>query len=147
MLRTKWVEAGIAVNDGITTEALDRFQEKRLVSLPSAFKEYLLTVNGMKDGQTDENLVSFLSLETIDQEPTFMVLSADFFEIIFAEFSVYSHLYVLRASRNGETAPILATDSKHEIRIASSFEDFVNLYLATPAKIAHCWAEHAVQQR
>jgi hypothetical protein len=67
MLRAKWIAAGVAVNDPITPAALDRFEKKHRIPLLCEFKDYLFTVNGMQDGQVDEDLVSFLSLEAIDQ--------------------------------------------------------------------------------
>src|SRR5437660_11301418 len=140
LLRARWLDGGIAVNDGIRQAALDRFQENRQVSLPSEFREYLLTVNGMKEGQTDENLVSFLSLETIDQESNFKEISANQVEMIVAEFSLYCHWYVLRTSRSGDRPVVFVTNGDQEKLLATSFEDFVNHYLSSPARVAHCWA-------
>ena len=139
-LRGRWLEAGIGINDGVTQAALDRFQEKRHVSLPSAFQDYVLTVNGMKEGQTDENLVSFLSLETIDQEANFKDISSKQVEIIVAEFSMYCHWYVLRTSRSGDLSLVVVTNGDLEKPIAASFEEFLNQYLSSPAGVAYCWA-------
>ena len=139
LLRARWLEAGIAVNDPVTQAALDHFEEKHHVSLPGEFKHYLLTVNGMQDGQVDEDLVSFLSLEAIDQEANCKEISANEVEMVVAEFSIYSHCYVLRVSRSGERSPIFVTDGENEKQIAPSFKDFVNVYLANPARVAHCW--------
>jgi hypothetical protein len=118
---------------------LERFEEKHHVFLPIAFKEYLLTVNGMKEGQTDENLISVLPLQAMDREANYKEISANWVEMIIAEFCIYSHLYVLRTSRSGDRCAVFATDGKHEKQLASSFEDFVRLYLSSPARMAHCW--------
>lgn len=139
MLRAKWLEAGIAVQDGIAPAALDRLEKKRQISLPSEFKDYLLTVNGMQDGQVDEDLISFLSLETIDQEANYKEISGNEAELVIAEYSIYSHTYVMRISRNGDRSPVFVTDGEHEKRIAASFKDFLSEYLANPARVAHCW--------
>lgn len=138
-LKAKWLETGVPVNDGISQVTIDRFEHKNSIALPSTFKEYLLVVNGMKNGQTDENLVSFLSLDAIDQEARYEI-SASEVDVIFAEFSIYSHYYVLRIKRSGEQVAILAADGEHEKQIADSFEGFVSSYLADPSKMAYCWA-------
>jgi cell wall assembly regulator SMI1 len=139
LLRARWLDAGIAVNEGVTQAALDRFEESRHASLPSGFKEYLLTINGMTEGQTDENLVSFLSLETIDQETNFKEISGNRRDMIFAEFSLYCHWYILRTSTSGDPAVVVVTNGDQEKQIATSFEDFVNQYLSSPVRVAHCW--------
>lgn len=139
MLRAKWIAAGVAVNDPATPVALDRFEKKHHIPLPCEFKDYLLTVNGMQDGQVDEDLVSFLSLEAIDQGANCKEISATELEMVVAEFSIYSHCYVLRVSRSRDRSPVFVTDGEHEKEIAGSFNDFVNQYLSNPARIAHCW--------
>jgi hypothetical protein len=140
MLRAKWLEAGIAVKDAVAPAALDRFEKKHRVSLPSEFRDFLLTVNGMQDGQVDEDLISFLSLEAIDQEANCKEISANEVELVIAEYCIYSHTYVMRISRSGDRSPVLVTDGEHEKLIAASFKDFLSQYLANPAKMAHCWA-------
>jgi cell wall assembly regulator SMI1 len=139
MLRVKWMEAGVAVNDPASPAALDRFEKKYHISLPSEFKDYLLTVNGMQDGQVDKDLVSFLSLEAIDQGTNCKEISATELEMVVADFSIYSHFYVLRVSRSRDRSPVFVTDGEHEKEIAGSFKDFVNHYLSNPTWIAHCW--------
>ena len=141
LLRISWLKAGIGVNEGATQADVDRFEKKHHISLPISFKEYLLAVNGMKAGETDEHLVSFLSLQAIDQEPNYSEISGNRIEIAIAEFSVYCHLYVLRASRDGECSPVFATDGKHDKQVASSFDEFVDKYLSNPVNVVHCWTQ------
>lgn len=143
MLRERWLEAGIAVNDPVSQAVLDRFEENHHLSLPGDFKEYLLTVNGMVDGQTDAELISFLSLEAIDQDAEHNVLAGDHVEITIAEYSIYAHYYVMRVSRGGDRAAVFATDGEHRKQIAPSFREFVSQYLASPDKVAYCWADVA----
>jgi hypothetical protein len=133
------LEAGIAAKDGVAPSAIDCFEEKHHVSLPAAFKAYLSTVDGMLEGQTDENLVSFLSLESIDQEANVRKVSANEIEMIVAEFSLYSHWYALRTSGSGSPSPVIVTNGNQEKQIATSFEDFLNQYLSSPTKVAYCW--------
>lgn len=138
-LRARWVEAGLRPKPGVSQETLDRFENKRKIVLPSGFKRYLLTVNGMEEGQTDEDLISFLSLEAIDQDANFKWVSASGVRMVVAEYCVYSHLYVLQCSQCGDRSSVLATDGRQEVQLATSFEDFVDKYLSNPTGIAHCW--------
>ena len=138
-LKSKWLELGIPFNEGISHASIEHFEKRHGLTLPSTFKEYLRAVNGMKYRQTDENLVSFLSLDAIDQEAVRKV-SGDEVDIIFAEFCVFSHYYLLRLKRSGEQVTIAASDGAHEKRIADSFEGFLSQYLIDPSKVAYCWS-------
>src|SRR5437660_12927914 len=98
-LRTRWVEAGIPVNDGVPRVVLDQFEEKHNVSLPVDFKHYLQVVNGMEEGQVDEHLLSFLSLEAIDKEINHKEFATSEVSLVVAEYSIFAHWYVLGFSR------------------------------------------------
>jgi len=139
-LKAKWLEAGIAGKDAVAPATLDRFEKKRRVLLPSEFKDYLLRVNGMQEGQVDEDLISFLSLERIDQDANCKEISTNEVELVIAEYSIYSHTYVMRISRSDDRSPIFVTDGEHERPIAASFKDFLSQYLANPSRVAQCWA-------
>ena len=141
LLRTKWIEAGIRVNEGVSQAALSQFEERYDLTLPTDFKTYLLTVNGMQEGEVDEDLISFLSLEAIGREPNIEEISEDEIQMVVAEYCVYSHLYVLRYSRKGKGSPIFMTDGEHEKELATSFEDFASRYLSNPRRVAHCWSD------
>lgn len=140
ILRDKWIEDGLSINPGKSSEDVCHFEEKHGVALPRSFKEYLETVNGMPEGETDENLISFLSLELIDQEPNFKVLSGNVVELIFAEYSIYCHCYVLRSSRRGDRSVVVGTSGEMEKHIADSFDNFIKLYLSNPTGIANFWS-------
>jgi hypothetical protein len=135
----KWLEAGILINEGVTQAGINHFEETHNLSLPRAFRDYLFTTNGMKDGQVDENLICFLSLEAIGQEANYRDISGSEVEMVVAEFLMYSHWYVLRASRRADRSFVLVTNGEQEKQIADSFEDFLSQYLANPVRVAHCW--------
>jgi hypothetical protein len=139
-LRDRWIETGVSINRGKSAEEVYDFEVKHGVALPRSFKEYLETVDGMSDGQTDEDLISFLSLEMIDQEPNFKVLSGNVVELIFAEYSIYCHYYVLRSSRRGDRSVVVGTNGEMEKHIADSFDNFIKLYLSNPTGIANFWS-------
>jgi hypothetical protein len=138
-LRAKWLENGIPVNQGIAQGSIECFEQKHGITLPHAFKEYLLTIDGMKKGQVDEELVSFLPLDAIDQESNYREISGEQVDLIFAEYSIFCHWYVLRATRTGDQSGVFAADGEHEKQIARTFEEFVVSYLSSPSKVARCW--------
>jgi hypothetical protein len=138
-LRSRWLEDGIHFNEGVSEAMIYQFERRHNISLPKGIKQYLLTTNGMSEGEVDENLVSFLSLESMDHEPNHKAISANEIEITIADFSLMSHLYVLRTTPKGDRSPVFATDREHEKQIAATFEEFLNQYLSSPRTVAHCW--------
>jgi hypothetical protein len=60
-------------------------------------------------------------------------------DIVFAEYLLFSHYYVLRATVSGQELGIYATDQSNEKKLASSFDQFLKEYLANPSAIANCW--------
>ena len=138
-LRDTWLSSGLSVNEGALPEAIDRLEKKRLIKLPRQFRDYLLEVGGMADGQTDLSLTSFLSLDAIDKELGKVEHVGDLINLIFAEYLIYSHYYTLRATRDGLRIGVYAADGSNEIRLASSFDEFIDAYLLNPDNIAECW--------
>lgn len=136
-LRKRWADAA---NDGAASAALASFEKVNGLLLPTAFKEYLTTVNGMRPGLTDEDLVSFLTLDGIGSETKEQSRPGDIIDFVFAEYSVFSHYYALRARRTGEDLGVFAADGTNQRQIATRFEEFVQRYLTSPARIAHCFA-------
>jgi hypothetical protein len=134
-----WLDAGILFNEGMERPIIERFEARHGITLPSEFKEYLMTVNGMKNGQVDEHLISFLSLEDIDQQSNVKQVVPNEIDLTVAEYSLYAHWYVMRVTRNADRCCVLASDDEHEKPIAGSFQDFVETYLSNPSKVANCW--------
>jgi hypothetical protein len=140
-LRDFWTAGGFDINPGTDASSIARFEEKRSVVLPQGFKDYLQTVNGMSDGLTDEELVSFHSIECIDRDwERYPHGAADCVEIVFADYSIDCHWYVLRADKGGSELGVWATgDPENYKKLAACFEDFVLAYLSNPKEIAYCW--------
>lgn len=129
----------IPINQGMGEEEVNCFEKKHKITLPSSFKQYIHIVNGMFNGQTDDHLISFLSLEMIEQESNIETLPGNEVELIFAEYSIYCHWYVLRFSRSGINDVVVGTNGVLEKHIADSFEDFMIKYLTNPERIAYFW--------
>jgi hypothetical protein len=60
-LRDAWRHAGIAFNAGIDEASIEALEHERNLVSPASFKDYLRTVNGMTDGETDDNFIHILS--------------------------------------------------------------------------------------
>ena len=135
------LSGGFAINPGTDASSIARFEQKRSVVLPQAFKQYLQTVNGMSDGLTDEELLSFHSLECIDRDWEWYPRgAANCVEIVFADYLINSHLYVLRMDESGSDLGVWTTaDPENYKKLAASFEDFILAYLSNPKEIAYCW--------
>ena len=139
-LRDTWLASGVSTNSCTSLSKLEDVEKKHHIQLPSQFRNYMLTSNGMTDGQIDRSLISFLSLDAIDREMAATVgNSEDSVDIPFAEFSIYSHYYALRITKDGTQLGVYAADGTNEKQLASSFDSFVELYLSNPEIIAHCW--------
>ena len=67
-LRNTWIAAGIEVNDGATRDEIEEFEARHNVTLSRMFTDYLSVVAGMKDGEVDEEMMSFLSLNLMSDE-------------------------------------------------------------------------------
>ena len=140
LLRRTWLAAGVAINDGATRVAVARFEKDRHLVLPGGFREYLLTVNGMRDWKADEEGLSFFSLERIDQETNEVQTGAKAGRLVIADFLTFSHCYVLRIGEDGDDRGVWPNDGTNERLLAPTFDVFVDMYLTDPSKIANCWA-------
>lgn len=139
-LRDTWLANGVSINDGATPLALNEFEKENHIKLPVEFRDYLSISNGMVDGQTDKYLISFLSLDTINHEISSRTRQLqDSVDIAFAEYLVYSHYYTLRATENGTPLGVYVMDGTNEKLLASSFYQFIHVYLSNPRSVAYCW--------
>lgn len=143
-LRDVWIAAGFDVNSGADAASIARFEQKRSVVLPPAFKDYLMTVNGMSDGLMDDELLSFHSLERIDGDWEWNARQighdesgAAYVEIVIADHSINCHMYVLRVTEPGAERGVWATHEPGK-RLATSFDDFISAYLSSPQAIVLC---------
>lgn len=137
----RWRDADITVNSPLACSEIAKFEVKRRIDLPGDFKSYLSVADGMQDGQTDENVMSFLSLKLMDENTQWQPLEKKCVNLVFAEFLIFSHVYALRIPTGGGNSAVVARDGTHELHLADSFELFVESYLADPEEIAYCWAK------
>jgi hypothetical protein len=141
-LRDAWVKCDISLNRGVASDTIIRLEEKYCIKMPIELHDYLRTVNGMAEGETDVNMISFLTLDAIEHELSF----ADYGAIrtvsfIFADYLIFSHYYLLRSKLDGTQIGVFAADGTNEKLISKSFNEFIEAYLSESASIAHCWDE------
>ena len=134
-----WLASGVSVCEGALLDSINRLEKTHAVKLPGQFRDYLLKLGGMTDGQTDDCLISFLSLEAINNELDTKPQNSNIVDITFAEYLIYSHCYVLRISEIGNQLGVYAMDGANEKKIADSFDQFIIAYLENPECIAYCW--------
>src|ERR1043165_9572072 len=97
-LKNRWLSQGLEVNPGVSEEKLSQFESMYQVSLPADLRDYLLTVDGMAEGISDDAFISFWSLNEVkpipEEAPEFAHLS--YIEeaeslFVFADYSIWAH--------------------------------------------------------
>jgi cell wall assembly regulator SMI1 len=134
-LRAAWLAADVQINPGADPAEIAAFESKHCVKLPLDFKDYLMLVNGMADGAADDQLISFLSLNAIDREVSQRGTPPQRCDLVFAEYLIHSHVYVIRELPFSKQASVFAADGAHERRLAGSFAEFLERYLASPEAV------------
>lgn len=137
-LLAKWKGDGIANPQGASAAEIAMFEQKHSIELEVGFREYLRIVNGMAAGCTDDQLMCFLSLDAIDDAMQSFANTISSNDVLFAEYSVFAHCYVLRLDVVGR-GRVLATDGSNERPLAQSFVDFLRVYLKDPRAVANCF--------
>lgn len=132
-LRETWESARIPLAEPAAKGAIEAFERRWKLKLPDEFRQYLSIAAGMQDAQTDDALISFLSLPAIDAE---MERSQNTQTVIFAEYCVWSHWYEISC----DTAAVYAEDGKNRRKIADGFREFVAVYLEDAQKVAVWWS-------
>jgi SMI1 / KNR4 family (SUKH-1) len=133
-----WVADGVQPNLGASEAAISAFEERHSVVLPDGFRNLIGMANGMPDYETDEDLIRFLSLDSIEAESNVSVHSDGQCELIFAEYCYHAHWYILRWGETQRGAPVVCSDGEKNITIADSFDDFANAYLFGREHILRC---------
>jgi len=142
-----WREYGLPIRQGVTTEAVKAFEEKYQVRLPADFAEYLRAVDGTGINESDENILSFLSLSEI--RPVHEVLDdsggvvyPDRFAypncFVFADYMMSCWFYAVQitsdASTMGPVYRVTASVVPGPIE-AASFREFMARYSTDPESV------------
>ena len=136
-LKNHWLSHDVKFNDGVSEAALAAFEEEFSVSLPGDLRDYFLTMDGMAEEETDEEMIRFWRLEEVKALPTAApnYASADYIDnpeslFLFADYSLWAHAYAIRllatpSNRN----EIFIIGGDYPILLFKSFSDLVDGYL------------------
>jgi hypothetical protein len=143
-LKSYWDSTGIKVRLGTSQQAIESFELKYNICLTQDLRDYHSIVDGMEDGESDNSMLSFLSLSSIKSVMEDLIefggipdyrklkdcLPQTHRYFVFADYLIRSHVYAIRLSPNRSNAtPVIWICGKHWRMIASSFSDFVEKYL------------------
>jgi hypothetical protein len=142
-LITRWADHGIAIRSGAPSDALDDFETRHRLKLPSDFRAYLAAVDGMgEDGTCDEDMFCFFQLADLrtiaDLVPDRVSSFPDAQRfVIFADHSISLPSFAIRLTANATDATPVAsvfTDggALGVQEFFDSFTDFLQSYLDGP---------------
>lgn len=143
-LKDHWLSCGVEIEQGVTESELNAFERRYNVHLPEDFRDYLMAVNGMSPHVYDDDFIRFWMLNEIKpvSEGAPEYAGSDYIDIadsvfLFADFSIWAHAFGIRGSREKETHSntVYVIGGLPAIPIASSFSEFVNIYLTDTERL------------
>jgi hypothetical protein len=147
-LIARWRGDGLNPVQGAAPAAIESFESRFGIVLPSDLREYLSTRNGMLPGypnDIDKEGFAFWPLERIrpistgpDKIPWNSGLPDASKCFLFADYLHWSWAYAIVLSRESSgSSPVFIVGVEHPKKIADSFSEFARLYLArSPALLA-----------
>ena len=141
VLKKKWRAENCSYTPASASEIHD-FERERKIVFPEDFKRYLLEVNGTKvDG--DSNLFEFYPLDRLEtwiekkwtippRAPNYFVAN-EFY--VFCDYMISCWAYAIRLGNDQDSGEVLACGWLEFTKIADSFTDFIELYLADDERI------------
>lgn len=135
-----WMSQRLPIAVGCSAAAVTDFERRASIALPEDMREYFLLVNGMIPewpGDQDEKGFSFWPLERVRWVPEELAeeapLSSSFPDAenfyAFADYLGWSWAYAIRLSGLPGPAPVILIGKDTPELVASSFSEFVDLYL------------------
>ena len=146
-LREHWRSIGVRIRSGVSQQEIDTFEFTYGVCLSEEALSYFRAVDGMEEGDSDEELLRFLPLHKLTSVPETLaafggipdyrnivhVLPGAELCFIFIDYLIYSHVYALRLSpERSEESPVLWICGADYRVIAASLSEFLETYLADP---------------
>ena len=119
---------------------LDKFAAQYEIKLPPDFTDYLLTIDGMHLSEMDKNGFCFLPLQAIQLTRSYHIDTANFPDaesyFVFADYFQKSWWYAMRLTDERKTEnTVLGIGWERPKYIASSFTEFIELYLVDQARL------------
>jgi hypothetical protein len=148
LIRQRWQALGVPVRDGLLPEAIRDFERRYHVRLPDDFQRFYRCIDGMEYGSTDNALYCFWPLSHIGPIPEKLAgcrgipdyggiesaLPEAESYFVFADHSIWVHVYAIRLSVDPDTAaPVVwIADGQTWAPLAASFGEFLERYAADP---------------
>ena len=132
-VRRQWDELGAELLTPASPTDLADFEERFKVKLPDDFASYLTALGGMSPGTTDEHDFRFWPLAEIKPDPASKDPAPES-NFVFADFLIYSIEYAINLSP-AAYATIFRLDGPSPTKIASSFTEFLALYVPNPLNL------------
>ena len=131
-LKAIWDHQRVKVGGPIVEADVDAFESNYNINLPTDFREYLIALNGMQDGVSDENLTRFWQLreiqQFIDDDTENNPAVVNYY--VFADYCLNIFLYAIKLlPAESCSGQIYILGGETHVLIAETFTDFVSLYL------------------
>ncbi len=145
LLRDVWIDTGGAYFSpcqGATPEELSVFEHRHGLLLPDDVRSYLATVDGMRDGDSDDQVTSFWGLGRMkpigDVYPCQSPHPCSRGNFVICDILIDSFWYAIRLdSASREFGRVVMWGVRdHPVTVARSFGDFVEIYLADRSSLA-----------
>ena len=136
-LKNYWFSHDVKFNTGVSESDLADFEHKFGVSLPYDLRDYFLTVNGMSEEATDNEMIRFWMLEEVKPLTTGApsYANTDYVEdpeslFLFADYSLWAHAYAIRLFASAEkTNEIFMIGGDCPVLLFRSFGELIDSYL------------------
>lgn len=150
-IRTHWQSLGVSIEEGLSEKEILEFENRNGIRMPDEMRNFYRLMDGMNQGEADDDWISFWPLSqvsTIPEKLSHFRGIPDYGEIeailpeaakyfVFADHSIWLHVYAVKLSKLSETSEVVWICGKHFKPIAASFGDFLNQYASSPKSIAY----------
>lgn len=130
-LTQRWKESQLKIKPGASAQQLSQFEEQVGTKLRPDIRQYFAAVNGMEENEMDTDHIRFWPLEEVKplSEDINAPESPEYKGYyLFADYLLWSHIYAVDLSTAG-SGSIVMVGGKEPRQVASSFAEFVRLYL------------------
>lgn len=134
----RWREVRLKIRPGVSAEQVAQFERKFDTQLSADMHEYFGAVNGMELDEMDPEFhIRFWPLEEVkplqeEVDAPWVARYAGYY--LFADYLLWSHGYAIDLSPVGQGAIVMVGGESPQ-PVASSFTEFVRLYLDKPEQI------------
>ena len=156
-LISKWMDEGIDIRSGVTSEAIQAFENRHNVILPVDFRNYFAVVDGMGERHTcDSGFFGFWRFQDLVSIADDLPDRAESFGqshcyFMFADHSISLPTFAIRLSDDrAAPTPVAGIFSDFGAldveNFFDSFTDFVNAYLQSPVRLLNAIPSSTIQR-